>query len=49
MGGWRGLITPVSFPGQPQMHGGKERKEDLNASNFCLTGNAGLPKQDSEE
>ena len=35
----------ASFLGQPQMNGGKGRKENLNASLLCLTENAGLPKQ----
>jgi hypothetical protein len=39
---------PASLPEQPQMHGGKGRKEHLYASYLCLTENAGLPKQDSE-
>ena len=33
----------VSLPSQPQMNGGKERTENLNASHFCLAGNMGLP------
>ena len=33
----------VSLSSQPQMNGGKERKENLNASHFCLAGNMGLP------
>jgi hypothetical protein len=33
----------VSLPSQPQMNGGKERTENLNASYFCLAGNMGLP------
>jgi|RhiMetdeSRZDD1v2_1073273.scaffolds.fasta_scaffold107563_2 hypothetical protein len=35
--------TPVSLPEQPQIHGGKERKGNLNVSYLCLTENAGLP------
>ena len=38
--------NPVSLPEQPQMNGGKERKENLNASQLCLIKNVGLPKQE---
>ncbi len=30
------------------MNGGKGRKENLNASQLCLTVNVGLPKQDKQ-
>ena len=34
----------VSFPGQPQMYGGKGRKENRQVHHMlCLTENAGLP------
>ncbi len=38
-------LSPASHPEQPQMNGGKGRKENLNASHLCLSKNAGLPKQ----
>jgi len=46
MGRSSSRFNPASFPEQPQMNGGKERKENLNVSNLCLAENAGLPKQD---
>jgi hypothetical protein len=40
------LFPSASLPEQPQMNGGKERNENLNASHLCPSENAGLPKQD---
>ena len=37
------ITYPASLPELPQINGGKERKENLNASHLCLIGNAGLP------
>jgi hypothetical protein len=38
-------MYPISVPKQPQINGGKRRKEHLNASYLHLKGNMGLPKQ----
>lgn len=42
------LFPSASQPEQPQMNGGKERNENLNASQLCLFENVGLPKQDMD-
>ena len=34
---------PASLLEQPPMHGGKERKGNLSASQLCLARNAGFP------